>query len=260
MPLGVKNLAHLSSRVWGLGMSSQRLLTRGPLLAVGTVAGITGSAYYYMRNRPRPTFDIPIRVRDSNGRSITTAKSLPLLEKAKVESLLTAVQEQSSVARGGVKWTWHTAQLASNEPIEDTMAQQWSPRQNNVGEHLYFAVMDGHGGPWTSKLLEKIIIPSVAFELQLLGSTPPTEYVPHIQSSTLSKLTDSLSHIWQSKTPANTVRFDEDPKYVSAAIQNAFARIDSEIVNAPFKLLSQTGVGLDDSMALPTLLPSLSGS
>lgn len=126
------------------------------------------------------------------------------------------------------------------------------------GDLLFFAVMDGHAGPQTSRLLSKALIPAVAFEMSSLINSATT--LP-------SKYTGALSYIKSFFAPGKKYEFDADPVYVAAALRAAFSKLDSKIINAPINLLSHIESQKDEStksyehpLARATLEPALSGS
>ena len=128
---------------------------------------------------------------------------------------------------------------------------------------MFFTVMDGHGGYHTSRLLSKVLIPAVALELSLLINEPAAS-VP--KASTLSSLRAIL---WPTKA-APMAPFDADPRLTSLAIQRAFTNLDSEIVDAPLRILAEEMAKngaekqlipnlSEHPMALATMLPAMSG-
>ena len=129
---------------------------------------------------------------------------------------------------------------------------------------MFFAVMDGHGGPHTSRLLSKILIPAVHLQLQQLAEEPST-FTPKDSRGFLS----SLWSYFHSPAPKPPIPYDTNPKYVSLAIQTAFAMVDSELINAPLRVVAEHIKDLNRKevypdlskhpMALATMLPALSG-
>ena len=260
-------------------------------LAASAALGATGYAVYSYSDRMQKTdspasgstFSIPIRLKGPDGRAIASTRSISYLAKDDVERKLTENAFSTSVPRSdGLVWKYDTAYLASNDPIEDANAQavvggeDWPPHAQRsaspTGDMLFFAVMDGHGGFFTSRLLAKTLIPSVALELSTLLQAPSNSN----NSKTQSLVAYLKSFIWTpspssgiASIPSNTsYPYDADPTYVKTAIQTAFARLDSEIVNTPIKLveeLSKSKLKLDkDSeefqVAVGSLLPALSGA
>lgn len=198
-----------------------------------------------------------------------------------IESRLTENAKIESIARpNGVTWSHATASLNSNNPIEDANAQlilrqapkdkgEAASRLGAAGDLLFFAVMDGHAGPHTSRLLAKALIPAVALELSTLDQ-PSSErggIDPPVPSKT-SYFKGALSYL-QSLVPfsrSSSVHTpSKDPKYVELAIQTAFANLDSEIVNAPSRILEMLSKAgsmkpWEHPMAEASMLPALSGS
>jgi pyruvate dehydrogenase phosphatase len=256
-----------------------RSLAQRPLrpLALVTVVGGASGYLWYATNQSRTnsssTFDIQIKTRGPDGRPIPTARTLPLLSMSDVEHKVRQNASSTTIGRpNGLVWHYDTAFLAANDPIEDANAQALVERKASgafpSGDLLFFAVMDGHGGFDTSRLLAKALIPSVALELTSLESAPfsdaSSKPVHSPQSSTLSYLKSLLTR--SHSTASKPYQFDADPKYVSAGIKAAFAKLDSEIVNSPIRLLESIEASPSNSpahehpMALPTMLPALSGS
>ena len=237
-----------------------------PLAAV-TAAGTTGYLYYAYKPRPE-TFDLRIRVKGPDGKRAYATKTFQMLPLAEVEARLRQHATSNTIYRpGGIAWKYTTAQLASNDPIEDAHASAIVERdpapESPDGDYLFFSVMDGHGGPYTSRLLSKTLIPAVALQLKQLNEEPST-FIP--KTSHL----DNLNSLITSKS-TKSMPFDADPKYVSLAIQTAFAMADSEIVNAPLRIIAERLITnkskkkkpLDFSqhpMAVASMLPALSGA
>ncbi|KAG8724066.1 hypothetical protein FRC09_000541 [Ceratobasidium sp. 395] len=259
-----------------------------PALYAVTAAGLGYSGYWIYssdlgsRLSGGPSFDIRIRQRSSDGRTVMTTKSISQLPDDQIEALLRANAKSESIARPyGVTWRHATASLNSNNPIEDASAQlilrNDTKGQNKTGlgiagsgDLLFFAVMDGHAGPHTSRLLAKALIPAVALELSTLDRpSVEKEGIDPTGKSTTDYLKATLSYI-VSLLPASLSPFtyspSTDPKYVQLAIQTAFANLDSEIVNAPIRILEmlQAKAGTikpwEHPMAEASMLPALSGS
>ncbi|TDZ62034.1 Protein phosphatase 2C-like protein [Colletotrichum trifolii] len=70
----------------------------------------------------------------------------------------------------------HAARVASNHPVEDTMAFSLAP---GVGksETLFNGVFDGHAGWATSLLLKKALIPAVSSQITQLPPSTPDEAI-----------------------------------------------------------------------------------
>lgn len=226
-----------------------------PTLAAAVLATISGSSYYYFYH-PKPkeqnSFNLSYRVRAQNGNIGTATTTIPLLSQAALEELINARNTRHAFVNAGRKWIWHTAQIPSNDPIEDTIAH--SVIQHDGGETLCLAVMDGHGGPWTSKLLEKILIPSVAFELELLRKQNQSNYAYKL-----------LGKVYSYFTPAPPLAIGDglaDVNTISQSIQSAFLKIDKKILDAPLLYLQKLNQREDlknDELFPDILLPAKSG-
>ncbi|CAE6480466.1 unnamed protein product [Rhizoctonia solani] len=227
------------------------------------------------------SFDIRVRQRTPDGGSTMTTKSISRLSYDRIEAQLAANAKVESISRPyGVTWKHATASLNSNDPIEDANAQLIlkKDRRNKgnethdlgaAGDLLFFAVMDGHAGPHTSRLLAKALIPAVALELSTLDrASNELKGIEPLEKSHEGYLTTAWSY-FQALVPFSR-RFSshvpsEDPKYVQLAIQTAFANLDSEIVNAPSRILEMLQAKTDmkpweHPMAAASMLPALSGS
>lgn len=260
-------------------------------LAFAAALGVTGyGAYRYTvpaAPKAREFFNLPVKARGPDGKIITEMKPITYLAKDEAERKLTENAFSTTVPRagsaGGV-WRYETAFLASNNPIEDAHAQMvirpsegdfWGRKGDAARDVLFFAIMDGHGGFNTSRLLAKTLIPSVALELQyLMPRNSSTSSSSH--KSTLSWLKSYIpfaSSSAPSSPPSSDYPFSSDPKYVKTAIQTAFANLDSQIVNSPIKAVDELTKGRRDltaadldpkstefQLAVATLLPALSGS
>ncbi|KAK0461989.1 phosphatase 2C-like domain-containing protein [Desarmillaria tabescens] len=201
-------------------------------VAIGTPAYL----YYY---RTTPTFSIPIRVRDSDGKPAMSTKVLPLLSMEEVNKRLSERANSERTLRPG------RHPLPSNDPIEDAHSEQIIQRDDASGDYLFFAVMDGHRAGDTSHLLSLILIEAVSLSLSKL--------ISNSSSTTLtgSALDRVKSVVGVGSTP------DADPYRVSLAIQDAFTDLDRELITAPLR-------GIPDlskhPLALKTMLPAISGS
>jgi pyruvate dehydrogenase phosphatase len=97
---------------------------------------------------------------------------------------------------------------------------------------------------------------------QPIPNSPPTA------SNTLSYLRSFVTPHPSSPSPPRT--FDQSPTYVSLAIQTAFANLDSELINAPVRLMDSLAAKFkdgtanqkpsEDPLALASIHPALSGS
>ena len=253
-------------------------------LAACSLVGIASTSYLYYRRRAdiamaNQTFEISVHTRDSSGKPVVSRRVLPLLLPGDVEKQLTGFAKADRVLRDGIQWNWHTAQVAANSPIEDAFSNiiverdpppgEVAPGSSN-GDLLFFTVFDGHGGPYTSRLLSKTLIPTVALELSSLMHQPIPESPP-TASNTLSYVRSFMTPSSSSSSSSTIPRtFDQSPTYVSLAIQTAFAKLDSELTNAPLRIMDALASGgkdqkltqkpTDDPMALASIYPALSGS
>ncbi|KAG8960380.1 hypothetical protein FRC03_006577 [Tulasnella sp. 419] len=262
------------------GVARQRLRP----LVYATALGTSGYAAYFLYTSRKlektgTTFEIPVKMRGSDGKATTVKKPISYLTPSEIEKKLTENATSTSVPRpsDGITWKYDTAFLASNEVIEDANSQLFIKKEDKAlsrspaGDLLFFAVMDGHAGYFTSRLLAKTLIPAVALELATLSpeavaASRPSGFSPSsIWSYLKSFVTTSNS---ASATMDIKYPYDSDPKYVSTAIQTAFANLDSNIINTPIRLLdelSKSKQALDPKsqefqLAVTSLLPALSGS
>ncbi|KAG6336594.1 hypothetical protein ID866_2503 [Astraeus odoratus] len=222
-----------------------------PVAATTLFIGGPGYLYYrYYHNQRTQAIEIPVRVRSENGQPIVTTRTFPMLPQATVDERLKEHAKQEVIPRGGMNWRITTASVAANDPVEDAHAHTVVARDPDdplaPGDWLFFAVMDGHGGPHTSRLLSRTLINAVMLELSSL-----------IHSTKGSK--------WFSS--ANV----QNPDAISVALQRAFTKLDEELINAPLKVLAAnidknaiTSKEVPDlsqhPLALPTILPAVSGS
>jgi len=217
-------------------------------IAASTVVIGTPTYLYYRYNHPQ-TFDLPVKILGADGARVMTNKTFPLLPLSTVNERLNANAKSDTIVRpGGVTWKYSTATVAANEPLEDAHAEAIIAREpsdpKGPGDWLFFAVMDGHGGPHTSRLLSNTLINAVVLQFSLLvyGFSGTTSSKPGVQN----------------------------PETVSSAIQSAFTKLDEELINAPLKVLANN---IDKEslkkkiipdlsehpLALPVMLPAVSG-
>lgn len=165
-----------------------------------------------------------------------STRTLELLTKEEVDRKLSEHAVQASTKRAGVVWNQATAFVPANDPIEDANASEVVQRDpgdaSAPGDFMFFTVMDGHGGYHTSRLLSKVLIPAVALELSQLIKQP----AENIQKG--STLSDLKAILWPTAA-APAVPVDADPRFTTQAIQRAFLNLDSEIVDAPLRLLAE---------------------
>ena len=252
------------------------MIQRGwrPILATTAILGTSGYLYQrYLQRRARgsglpETFDLNLPTRGPDGKRVLMSRTFDLLPMTEVERRLKALQSDQREERpGGIVWRYTTAQLPSNSPLEDAYAsaivqKDTSPDAPN-GDLLFFAVMDGHSGRHTSQLLSRTLIPAVALELKTLADDPSS----YTQTSDSTGYFGKLKSIFSSSSPSKPlIPYDANPTYVSLAIQTAFANLDSQIINAPLRILAEhlkQSKDLPDltqhPMAVASMLPALSG-
>lgn len=198
-----------------------------------------------------------------------TLRSFPLLPMKEVDARIRENETtETHVRPDGLTWKWTTANLASNDPIEDANASQIVERDASdpsaPGDYLFFAVMDGHGGYETSRLLSRVLIKAVALELAGLAKDP--------KSIAQSGLLDRVrSLLWLSpSSPSVKAPFDADPSRVSQTIEQAFTKLDNELLQTPLRILANNidqegwkSKQLPDlsqhPLALTSMLPAISG-
>lgn len=153
------------------------------LLPVGSAAAIVYGATAWQRSRNKDSsdsnsFSIPIKSRSADGRSVLTKDHfITRLSQSEIEQKLTRNSTSYSIPRagGGGRWRYETASVSSNDPIEDAHAEMiirpGEPGSKSLlsspalpkgqtatpleGDTLFFAIMDGHSGYQTSRLLAK---------------------------------------------------------------------------------------------------------
>ncbi|KAL1735885.1 phosphatase 2C-like domain-containing protein [Schizophyllum commune] len=208
-----------------------------PALAAAAVGVPSYYAYkHYGRN---DTFEIVVRVTGADGKPERQKMVLPLQSMAQINARLHEHETSKTWHRPGVTWKSTTSFLPSNDPIEDANAAQIVQKSaGELGDYVFYAVMDGHGGSNTSKLLSHVLIPTVARELASL--TQPEE------SAGLGKRVASL--IWSKP------KLETDPLSISKAIQNAFTRLDDEILKMPVQYLASA---MDANSRDKDLIPDL---
>jgi pyruvate dehydrogenase phosphatase len=221
-----------------------------PLATTTVLLGTPGYIYYAYKQKQQ-TFDLSVKVKGPDGKAMISTKVFKLLPLAAIdERLKEGATFESKLRPGGVSWNYSTASYAANDPIEDASSNQIIARdptdKAGPGDLLFFAVMDGHSGPHTSRLLSKVLINAVVLELSELIKDP-SKVMP---DSGAFKKWKSLLWPTSSEKPYYT-----DPKYVSLAVQNAFTKLDSELINAPLHILASS---LDQEMIKKRIIPDLS--
>ncbi|KAF5387759.1 hypothetical protein D9615_000612 [Tricholomella constricta] len=237
-------------------------------IAAAVVVGTPAYLYYVSKSEHHQTFDLAVKVKGADGRPEMATRSLPLLPLKVLETRIREHATLNTHSRpGGPLWKYATAALSSNDPIEDANAHQIVQRDESdpsaPGDYLFFAVMDGHGGRDTSQLLSRVLINAVALELSNLVTNP--------QSPPTGLLQSVKSLLWSSSAQSTQSALDSDPQRVAHAIESAFTKLDTEILNMPIQILAnnfdaearKNKVIPDLSqhpMALTTMLPAISGS
>ncbi|KJA29827.1 hypothetical protein HYPSUDRAFT_196159 [Hypholoma sublateritium FD-334 SS-4] len=235
-----------------------------------TVVIGTPAYYYYKTHYSAPqTFDLQVKVKGATGKTEMSTRSFPLLPLKDLEARIQQnATSETNTRPDGITWKYTTANLASNNPIEDAHSNHIIGRDESdpsaPGDYLFFAVMDGHGGFETSRLLSRILIQAVVLELSTLIADPKSSP----QSGLLGRV---KSLLWLA--PSNAVRasLDADPTRVSIAIENAFTKLDDELLRAPLRILANNMAPEDHKnkvipdlsqhpLALTTMLPAVSGS
>ncbi|PLW54421.1 hypothetical protein PCANC_04803 [Puccinia coronata f. sp. avenae] len=256
----------------------------------------------------REQFEIPIA---SHTGSPGAKKILTMLSTQEVNQLLKKYETTFSVDRvGNPVYRYDTNHVASNAPIEDdslcavmTRDQSDSDPKSfskpSPKDMLFFGVFDGHSGWQTSKLLAEQLLPAVNRELYSVFRSEP-EYVAAYLAKKLAQAHPDekasndgvreikiskgiMEKIWNIVTWNNQHKrpvinnLDQDDDIVKLAIQNAFIKLDNQIVGRPLQMLSAyeaqrksgdqsipKAYGADvtpqQTASLQTLLPALSGS
>jgi pyruvate dehydrogenase phosphatase len=234
-------------------------------IAATTVLIGTPSYYWYTVKYRQEAFELAIKSRQPDGKTIMTNRTFRLLPKDIIdERIREHATSESNPRPGGIIWKHTTAKLAANNPIEDANSHQIIVRDQDdsaaPGDLLFFAVMDGHSGHHTSQLLSRILIKAVALELSTLIHNPDTAIS---NNGYLARITSLLS--------PKSLQISQDPKNVALAIQNAFVKLDKELLSAPMQILANN---LDEivlktktvpdlsqhPMALKIILPAISGN
>ncbi|KAJ7180347.1 phophatase 2C family protein [Mycena crocata] len=235
--------------------------------------------YLYYTNREPTTFDLPVRVRGPDGKAAMSTRTLPLISMAAADARITENASAHTVTRPGITWRHSTASVASNDPIEDATAHQVIRRDEGDGDLLFFTVMDGHGGYYTSQLLSRVLINAVALELSALDAPAQPASSGLLNGVKIAlwgppptpvDKADADIHIQSTNYTESPAKAVADPRRVARAIQTAFTSLDAELLAAPVRVLA-TALDKDSSntqipdlskhpLALPSMLPALSGS
>lgn len=251
------------------------MLRRAWKPVAATVAVGVPAYYLYRSYAAHPTFELPTRTKGADGKSEMSSRTIPILPlKTLEERINQSATSKSHNSPGGIQWNYSTAFLASNDPIEDANATQIVQRDETdpsaPGDYLFFAVMDGHSGTHTSQLLSKILIKAVALEIFKLSNTSDEGKSATGVLASASRLIWGRSNKAALPTPTRRVAVT-DSKLVSGAIEEAFTKLDHELINAPLRVLANS---LDEEskrnktipdlsehpLALTSMLPAVSGS
>lgn len=238
-----------------------------PILGASVVVAPPAYIYYrYTTSHKDDTFTIKVKEKGPDGKASTVKRSFPLLPKDVVEQRINeSATFTSQPPSEGLVWKHTTAQLSSNNPIEDAHAQAIittdATSSDPARSLLFYAVMDGHAGFHTSRLLSHVLIPAVALELTSLAR------------DSRASIKTSIPDIFKSLIFSSSLSRADAPQEghvekVSQAIERAFRNLDFEIVNGPLRVLSANVSKLDktnipdlsqDLMAEASMLPALSG-
>lgn len=240
-----------------------------PIATGAAFVGVGSLLYYRYSRRPKSaTFDIEIRTRGPDGKPTTTKHTYLISTMDQVNARLREHAVATTTRRPGIVWKQTTAFFASNDPIEDAnscaIVEKAATETSPAGDLLFFAVMDGHSGFHTSRLLSKVLIPAVALELSALAARSVDPNSSKSESSAVAQLAKSIF----SPGSPSSIPLDADPARIRLAIQNAFTNLDTELVNAPLRILAQElgdykGKPIPDlskhPMALASMQPARSG-
>ena len=240
-----------------------------PLIYTTIVGGSAYGAYryFYPRRLTNKEFIVQVPGRSSDGKRISIPMTFPLLSSTDVDTKLRENQKshqfkplarlESTKSRAGqVMWLFESAQVAANEVIEDMepQAKSYPYMDTETGRLLYFAIADGHSGPWTSRFLKEHFISTVAAYMAS-GHKGDMEsfwkYLLHSQPGTFSLEGESL--------PAS---FKLSPESAKKALQEAFVMLDDGICQMPFMaekimLTASTKQDKPQDGQFPTILNNL---
>jgi pyruvate dehydrogenase phosphatase len=226
-------------------------------------------AYLYFTYNRNPTFSINVKEKGPDGKPYVVKRSFPLLSKSTVDNRINqfAVSTTQPPSQGLV-WKHSTAYIASNDPIEDAHAQATISTEATSSDParslLFYAVMDGHAGFHTSRLLSHVLIPAVVLEL----SSSARDGGVHFKSSSSSIFGVFRSLFSDRPLPHADAPQEGHVERVSKAIRRAFDDVDFEIVNGPLRVLAANVSKLDTTnvpdlsqhlMAEASMSPALSG-
>lgn len=223
-----------------------------PLLGTTVLAGTPAYVYYRYYNKPTlQTFDVSVRETGPDGKRQMVTRTIPLLTKEQVNTRLREHATSKTTTRpGGIVWKSATAYFSSNDPIEDAngnlLIERDASDNSPPGDYLFYAVMDGHAGYHTSRVLADILIPTVAMELASRINDPKA----NLHDTGLLQRVKSL--VW----PSAATPYDANPSNVASAIQDAFTKLDAQIINAPLEILYHA---VDQDALKKKIIPDLSG-
>jgi pyruvate dehydrogenase phosphatase len=172
----LQNIARQTTRAYS-SKTSPTSPTSTALISLGFILAAGGAYYYETRataysNYPS-TFSIRIRNKDYSYNRKTDTE---------IEAILTEHEDAKVIQRPGNPVTrWDRNWVGSNEPCEDRSAIDLVQRSSGVTQTIVqgdrdiglFSIMDGHAGDATSKLLAKVLHPTLTLTLAGLqaGST-----------------------------------------------------------------------------------------
>jgi pyruvate dehydrogenase phosphatase len=222
-------------------------------VAAAVIVGTPAYLYYRSRQEQQQTFDFRVRMRGPDGKPEMSTRTAPLLPMSVFDERIRERATFNTYSQpGGPIWKYTTAVLPSNDPIEDAHCSQIIQRDESdpsaPGAYLFFTVMDGHGGRETSQLLSRVLIRAVALELNSLVTNPKAE----LESNFVRKMMSSLG---SSSSPSTDSASVSHPERVSRAIQDAFTKLDAELLNAPLKTLASN---MDPKSLKNKVIPDLS--
>ena len=230
---------------------------------LGAVAIIAPPTYLYLTYNRKPTFTINVKEKGPDGKPYVVKRSFPLLSKPAVDKRINEFAASTTqLSSQGLVWKHSTAYLASNDPIEDAHAQATISTEATSSDParslLFYAVMDGHAGFHTSRLLSHVLIPAIVLELSSSAHDTGT----HLKSSS------SILDVFRLRSfPYVSAPQEGRVERVSRVIRRAFDNVDFEIVNGPLRVLAANVSKLDTNvpdlsqhpMAEASMSPALSG-
>jgi pyruvate dehydrogenase phosphatase len=259
---------HISTHPTTTSILHPRMHRRAWKPILGAVAIMVPPAYLYFTYNRNPTFNISVKEKGPDGKPYVVKRSFPLISKPTVDNRINEFAVSTTrPSSQGLVWKHSTAYLASNDPIEDAHAQATISTEATSSDParslLFYAVMDGHAGFHTSRLLSHVLIPAVVLEL----SSSARDGSAHPKSS--SFIFDTFRSLFSSRSlPHADAPQEGHVERVSKAIRRAFDNVDFEIVNGPLRVLAANVSKLDIAnvpdlsqhpMAEASMSPALSG-